>query len=80
MPTTELEQCEQKAKKLPLQDRAVLIKRLIDGLDELEEHDLERLWVQEASRRFQEFKDGNIQARPSDEVFRDARTRLQDMR
>ncbi len=77
---TELEKCEQQARKLPLQDRAVLIKRLIDGLDELEEQDLERLWVQEASRRFQEFKDGNILARPSSEVFRDVRARLQDMR
>ncbi len=77
---TELEQCEQKAKKLPLQDRAVLIKRLIEGLDELEEQDLERLWVDEALRRFEEFKAGNIQARSSDDVFRDARIRLQGMR
>lgn len=77
---TELEKCEQQAKNLPLQDRAVLIKRLIEGLDDLDEQDLERLWLQEATRRFQEFKAGNIQARPSDEIFCDARTRLQDMR
>ncbi len=77
---TKLEQCEQQAKKLPLQDRAALIKRLIEGLDELEEQDLERLWVNEASRRFQEFKAGNIQARSSEDVFREARVRLQGMR
>ena len=77
---TELEKCEQQAKHLPLQERALLIKRLIEGLDELDEQDLERLWLQEASRRFQEFKAGNIKARSSADVFRDARARLQDAR
>lgn len=76
---TELEKCEQQAKQLPLQDRAVLINRLIEGLDELDEQQLEQLWVQEASRRFQNFKAGEINARPSDEVFRDARARLREM-
>jgi len=76
---TELEQCEQYAKKLPLQERAVLIRRLIEGLDELDEQNLEQLWVQEAARRFNEFKAGNIEARPAENVFRDARTRLQEI-
>ena len=76
---TELEQCEQYAKKLPLQERALLIKRLIEGLDELDEHNLERLWVQEAARRFKEFKAGNIEARSAEDVFRDARTKLQEL-
>ena len=66
--STELEKCEQQAKDLPLQERALLIKHLIEGLDELDEQDLERLWVQEASKRFQEFKAGNIKARSSNDV------------
>ena len=78
--STELEKCEQLARNLPLKDRAVLIKRLIDGLDELDEQDLERLWLLEANRRLQEFKAGSIQARKSDDVFRDARARLQEIR
>jgi putative addiction module component (TIGR02574 family) len=77
---TELEKCEQQAKHLSLQERALLIKRLIEGLDDLDEHDLEQLWIKEASRRFQEFKAGNIKARPGADVFYDARTRLQGMR
>ncbi len=77
---TELEKYEQQAKHLSLQEQALLIKHLIEGLDELDEQDLERLWIQEASRRFQEFKSGNIQARPSKDVFCDARSRLQDLR
>ncbi len=75
----ELEQCEEYAKKLPLQKRALLIKRLIEGLDELDEQNLERLWIQEAARRLKEFKAGNIKARSAENVFCDARTKLQDL-
>ncbi len=76
---TEFEQCERQAMKLPLRERALLIKRLIEGLDELDEQNLERLWVQEAARRFKEFEVGNIRARPAEDVFRDARTKLQEL-
>ncbi len=76
---TTLEQCEKHAKKLPLQERAVLIKRLIAGLDDLDEQNLERLWLQEAARRFKEYEAGNIKARPAEDVFRDARSRLQEL-
>jgi len=77
---TELEKCEQLAKHLPLQDRALLIRRLIEGLDDLDEQQLEQLWIQEASRRIQAFEAGTIKARSSEEVFRDARKRLREMR
>jgi putative addiction module component (TIGR02574 family) len=79
MPTA-LEKCQQQAKHLPLQERALLIKTLIEELDELDEKDLEQLWIKEASRRFQEFKAGNIKARPGEDVFYDARTKLQEIR
>lgn len=78
--STELEKCEQHAKHLPLQDRALLIRRLIEGLDNIDEQQLEQLWIQEASRRVQRFKTGEIKARSSEDVFRDARKRLQEMR
>lgn len=77
---TDLEKCEQQAKHLPLQERALLIKRLIEGLDELDEHDLELLWLREASRRFKEYKAGDIKTRPASDVFHDARTKLREMR
>jgi hypothetical protein len=48
-------------------------------LDELDEQKLEQLWVKEAARRFNEFEAGNIKARPVRDVFRDARTRLQEL-
>ena len=77
--STQLEKCEQQAKHLPLQERALLIKRLIEGLDELDEQDLEHLWLQEASRRLQAYKAGNIKARPSADAFHDARIKLREM-
>ena len=76
---TELEKCELRAKNLPLKERALLIKHLIEGLDDLDEQNLERLWVQEAARRFREFEAGNIEARPAKEVFSDVRVRLQEL-
>lgn len=76
---TELMKCEQLAKKMPLQDRALLIKHLIEGLDDLDEQNLQRLWMEEASRRFQEFKDGNIKANSSSDVFSNVRKKLQNI-
>ncbi len=74
---TELERCEQQAKELPLQERAILISRLIKGMDELDEQELERLWLAESSRRFEEYKSGKIQAKSGEDVFRDVRTKLE---
>jgi len=79
MPTA-LEKCQQQAMHLPLKERALLIKVLIDELDELDEKNLEQLWIKEASRRFQEFKAGNINAMPAADVFYNARTNLQKIR
>lgn len=79
MPTA-LEKCQQQARHLPLKERAMLIKALIDDLDELDEKDLEQLWMKEASRRFQAFKAGNIKAKPAADVFDHARTKLKEIR
>jgi len=73
MPTT-LEKCQQQAKNFSIKDRAVLIKALID------EANLEKLWIKEAFRRFQEFKAGNIKARPGTDVLHDARKKLKELR
>ena len=75
-----LEKCTQEAKKLSLQERAMLIKNLIESLDDLDEFNLEQLWCKEASRRLQEFRSGNIEARPGEYVFHDARKKLQQIR
>ena len=57
-----------------------MIKTLIDELDELDEFNLEQLWIKEAYRRLREFKSGNIRTKLGVDVFHDARTKLQDVR
>ncbi len=78
--TTALKECERQAKRLPLPERALLIEHLISSLDNLDDDECERLWVAEAERRYAEFKEGKIAARPAEDVFRDARARLASVR
>ena len=77
---TNLKQCEQLARQLPLQERSVLLSRLISSLDELDESECESLWLEEAGRRYREYKKGNISSRAAEEVFRDARAKLREIR
>ncbi|HEX3048042.1 MAG TPA: addiction module protein [Bacillota bacterium] len=71
-----LEECEALALKLSPQERATLAARLIDSLDALDDTENEHLWVQEAERRYQAYKQGIITARPAEEVLRDARAQI----
>lgn len=71
-----LAHCEELAFKLPVNERAILAEHLIRSLDDVDEDDLERIWFEEADRRYQAYKAGEISSRLSDEVFRDARSRI----
>jgi len=71
MPAT-LSDIEEQALRLPLSDRAMLAQRLLASLDETDEAENERLWVEEAERRYQEYVKGRISSRPASEVFQDA--------
>ena len=77
--SAQFEKCEQQAKNLSLQERAQLIKSLIEGLDNVDEQDLEALWMQEASRRLKAYKSGHMESRPSADVFSNARVRLKEI-
>lgn len=72
----ELKECEAQALKLPLQDRALLAEHLIASLDAADDAENERLWVEEAERRYQQYKSGNISSRPAADVLRDARSSI----
>ncbi len=62
--------------KLPPTDRAALAERLIASLDDLNTQQNEQLWLDEADRRYREYKTGNIAARSAEEVMRDARAAI----
>jgi len=67
---------EEQALKLPASERALLAQRLIASLDENDASENERLWVEEAERRYQEYKKGHVRSRPAADVFRDAFARF----
>ncbi|MDP2853729.1 MAG: addiction module protein [Smithellaceae bacterium] len=63
---------EEAALTLPAQERARLAMDLIKSLDNYDDAEAEELWFQEAERRYQEYKEGKLQGRPANDVYRDA--------
>ena len=62
--------------QLPLQERARLAERLLSSLDEVDTIEAEKLWAEEAERRYREYKRGRIRSHPAETVFRRARALL----
>ena len=64
-----LEELASEALQLSVESRAALAKRLLDSLDDLAPEEYERMWVEEASRRYQQLKSGTATSVASEEVF-----------
>ncbi len=71
-----LKECEEQAMRLPIHDRAMLAKHLISSLDELDAEENERLWVEEASARYDAYKRGEVESYPAEEAVREIRNSL----
>lgn len=67
---------EKEIRALDSQQKATLAHILIQELDSSVDEDAEAIWIDEAKRRYQEFKEGKINAISGDEVMRQARHRL----
>jgi hypothetical protein len=63
--------------RLNPEQRAEIASELIVSLDNLSESEIERLWLEEAMRRDAALDNGTARAIPADEVFSEARARLQ---
>lgn len=70
-----LGQVEQDAMELSVQERALLVERLLATLDTGEDADVEELWLQEAEKRYAEYRAGKIASRPAERVMEEARLR-----
>ncbi len=70
------EDLEKEIKALDLQQKATLAHILIEELDSSVDVDAEEIWIEEAKRRYQAFREGKINAISGDEVMRQARHRL----
>jgi hypothetical protein len=64
-----LEEIASEALGMGIESRAALAKRLLDSLDELSPDEVERLWVEEAARRYRQLREGTAGSTPSEEVF-----------
>ena len=73
---SKIKEIEGEALRLPLHERAELAEHLILSLEEEEDLEAERLWIEEAERRYQEYKQGKVQAIPANKVFQDARSKI----
>ncbi len=73
---TKMQEIEEQALQLPADERAFLAERLISSLDEEEDPEAERRWVEEAERRYRDYRKGKVVARPAESVLRDIRTKL----
>jgi putative addiction module component (TIGR02574 family) len=60
------------ALQLSMEERAQLAARLLLSLDEPTGSEVEELWLEEAERRLNEFREGRVRGIPADEVFRRA--------
>jgi putative addiction module component (TIGR02574 family) len=67
-----LSEVEGDAMQLPLKERALLAERLLATLDTGDDIEVEELWLQEAERRYQEYRAGRIASKPAKQVFEDA--------
>ena len=61
---------------LPASSRALLAEKLIESLDETEEGEVEKLWVDLAEERLQGILRGERPTQRAEDVFREARRNL----
>ena len=74
-----LERLETEALELPVRERAALAHRLIASLDEGPDDDpteVELAWEEEIHWRLEAYRNGEVQAISSDDVFAKARSLL----
>jgi putative addiction module component (TIGR02574 family) len=71
-----LAKIEKKVAELPQRDKALLVEHLLTAIDEGEDVDAEELWLEEAEKRYQDYRVGKIGAKPAEQVFDEARKRI----
>ena len=62
--------------ELSVEERAKLALALVESLEPEDEGDVAEAWRVEAERRYEQYKRGEVQAIPGDEVFARIRSRL----
>ena len=71
-----LAELEQEVLQLDPKEKAELARNILDDLDAVTDKNTEKLWLEEAQRRYQAYLAGESKAKPAQEVFDNARQRL----
>ena len=75
--TSNINEIGKKALELSARDRALLIRQLLESLEEGDdEENAEELWIDEAKRRYNRYKQEKTSERPANQVLEDAKTNL----
>lgn len=72
----DIDALEREALKLPAEDRARLVRELLESLDELSSEELDRLWLKEAGQRAAQIDADDVELISGEEVDRNARALL----
>ncbi len=67
---------EKEILQLNPKEKAALARNIIDDLDAVTDENVDRLWLEEAQRRYQAYVVGETKAKPAQVVFDKARQRL----
>lgn len=74
--TTNLEKLEKEVRALSSREKAALARTLIEDLDAAVDENVEEIWIEEAQRRYEAYRAGDLGAVPGEEAMRRARQRL----
>ena len=75
--TTHINELGKKALELSTHDRALLIRKLLESLEDGEDiENGEDIWSDEAKRRYSEYKKGKTSERPAKQVLENAKANL----
>lgn len=74
---TRKDELEVEVLKLPVEARAELAHRLIESLEDSATGDFDAEWIEEAERRYAAYRAGATVGRPGEEVFQQAKSRLE---
>jgi putative addiction module component (TIGR02574 family) len=66
----------EQAMLLSADERVVLAQRVLDSVEHFTDTDVEKAWMQQADRRWQEIEEGKVKCLPADEVMKAARAKL----
>jgi hypothetical protein len=73
---SKFEDLKRQARALPSNEKAALARTLIDDLDQMNEEGVEQLWLDEARRRYDAYRRGDMPSVDGDEAMTRARNRV----